>query len=344
MTVQSRTLLLLAGLALHLAAGCITVEKPAPVTQPDKKPPVAQATGTPGSSGFAVMPSRPGEKVPTGPAARAPATDPPPAEPAGTTTSHRTTPKAEPEVPEPPDAALRPVRAEPAPLPVLPGPPVPDPPLLAAVRAYLENRPDQAIEHLKDLSKPNQELVLAVLPALVRGAQIDLARSDPQDVGALVDQLQGAADRLEDRAPLRIDKMLFCKQVRGFGRYDPWPDGQPYRPGQLAELYVEIRHLACEPAPGDGFLTRLVSSLEVRDANGRPVEQTDPADWRRTVTVARTERSVFSRSPLQDFYITYKIPVPAQPGVYTVTVEIRNPGGGNRAVRSKPVEFRVAGP
>ena len=42
--------------------------------------------------------------------------------------------------------------------------------------------------------------------------------------------------------------------------------------------------------------------------------------------------------------MVYRIPVPAQPGVYTVTVEIRSPGGSGRVVRSKPVEFRVAGP
>jgi len=107
---------------------------------------------------------------------------------------------------------------------------------------------------------------------------------------------------------------------------------------------VEIGHLISEPtAKGDEYVTRLVSGLEIRDANGRLVEQTDREDRRRTVLIAREEREVPSKSPLQDFYIVYRIPVPAQPGVYTVTVEIRSPGGG-RVVRSRPVEFRVAGP
>ena len=61
------------------------------------------------------------------------------------------------------------------------------------------------------------------------------------------------------------------------------------------------------------------------------------------MAAARTEREVKSESPRRDFHIIYRIPVPAQPGVYTVTVEIRSPGT-NRVVRSRPVEFRVAGP
>jgi hypothetical protein len=226
-----------------------------------------------------------------------------------------------------------------------PVPPAPaEPPVVAAFRAFAENHPDRGIDAIKGLDKPNQEFVLAVLPALVRGAQLKLSAADPQDVAALVEQLQTAAARLEGRAALRVDKILFCKQVDGFGRYEPWPEGLPYKVSGLAELYVEIGHLVSEPAAnGNGYVTRLVSSLEIRDANGRLVEQTDPEDRRRTVSVARTERAVVSRSPFQDFHIVYRIPVPAQPGVYNVTVEIRSPGGG-RVVRSRPVEFRVAGP
>src|SRR5262249_32848499 len=161
--------------------------------------------------------------------------------------------------------------------------------------------------------------------ALVRGAQLKLSAADPQDVAALVEQLQAAAARLEGRAALRVEKILFCKQVSGFGRYARWPEGQPYRANGLAELYVEIRHLVSESTTtGDEYVTRLVSSLEIRDANGRLVEQTDPEDRRRTVAIARTERAVVSDSPLRDFYMVYRIPVPAQPGVYTVTVEIRS--------------------
>jgi len=349
MTVHRRTLPLLLALLAGPAAGCIAFEKTVPVAPAEPRP-VVKPAAQPGPSGFAALPTGPGEKIPTNPAAKP---DPPTA---AQTTSRRGDPDPYPRAPSPPGAVPA-ARSEPAPLPPLPArppgepdafapfPPAPaEPPVLAALRAFADNHPDRGIDALKGLDKPNQEFVLAVLPVLVRGSQLKFAAADPQDVAALVEQLQTAAARLEARAALRVDKILFCRKVDGFGRYSPWPEGLPYRASGLAELYVEIGHLISEPAAnGDGYVTRLVSSLEIRDANGRLVEQTDPEDRRRTVTVARTEREVRSKSPLQDFHIVYRIPVPAQPGVYTVTVEIRSPTGG-RVVRSRPVEFRVAGP
>jgi hypothetical protein len=351
MTAPRRTLpLLLALLTGPSVAGCIIIEKPVPITPPDAKP-----TELPISGGLAAdLPVGPGEKIPTHPTAKL-AANPDPAPPAQTT-SRRPDPDAYPQAPPSPEAVSV-ARSEPGPLPTLPGrhpgepegfppfPPAAEPPVLAAVRAFAENHPDRGIDALRTLDKPNQEFVLEVLPVLVRGATLKLSSADPQDVAALVDQLQAAAARLESRAALRVDKILFCRHVGGFGRYDPWPEALPYPAGGLAELYVEIGHLVSEPtANGAGFVTRLASCLEIRDANGRLVEQTDPEDRRRTVPVARTERAVQSRSPLQDFHMVYRIPVPSQPGVYTVTVEIRSPGGSNRVVRSRPVEFRVAGP
>lgn len=348
MTVPRRTLPLLVALFAGPPAGCIVVEKPLAVAPPDAKS-AAQPAESPLPGGLAVaLPTAPGEKIPTNPAAKVAAT------PGPTPTAQTTSRRADPDYPQVPTPAeeVRTVRAEPAALPPLPtrhpGDPdaLPaDPPVLAALRAFSENHPDRGIDALKSLEKPNQEFVLEVLPVLVRGAALKLASASPQDVAALVDQLQAAAARLEGRAALRIDKILFCRHVGGFGIYDPWPEGQPYRAGGLAELYVEIGHLVSDPAAsGDGYVTRLVSALEIRDANGRLVEQTDPEDRRRTVPVARTERTVRSRSPLQDFYVVYRIAVPAQPGVYTVTVEVRSPDKGNRVVRSRSVEFRVAGP
>lgn len=336
MTAPRRALVLLVAAAgVGPLPACLSVSAPAvPITPPDWKPPK--------SSGFAELP--PGTKVATNPGTKSPpadAADPgrPPTHVAGRN------PKPDPEAPPPPDG-FHPVKAEPNPLPLIPGPPTPEPPLLAAMRAHAEGRPDRAIECLQSLDKPNQDFVLAVLPALVRGAQMNPDTAAPEDVAVLVEQLQAAAARLEPRAALRVDKVTFCKRVRGFGRYDPWPEAQPYRPNDLAELYVEVRHATSEPAAGpngEAFVTRLASTLEVRDANGRLVEQTDPADWRRRVPVARFERTDHSRSPVRDYFIKYTFPVPTAPGVYTVTVEVKDPAG-NRAVKSKPAEFRVAGP
>jgi hypothetical protein len=235
------------------------------------------------------------------------------------------------------------VTGDPGPFPVpLVGPPVPEPPLLAAMRAYVENRPDDAIRHLEKLDKPNQEFALAVMPVLTRGAAMNLAAPDPQEAAHLADQLGAAAAKLEAKAALRVEKVAFCKRITGFGRYDPWPEAHPYRPGDVARLYVEVRNVGCTPA-ADGYVSRAVVSLEVRDAKGGLVEQVDPADYRQRVPIVRFPHDERSRSPVRDYYQPYQIRIPPQPGVYTVTVEVRDPVGG-RAARSQPAEFRVAGP
>jgi hypothetical protein len=333
--------LLVAGLAVGPAPACLHIS--GSMTPPTKP------------SDFSVL--RPGEVVPINPdakaAARAKPTQPAPTPapdktPPTTTAGARPTPKPEPEpdIPAPPGGVVPVTAAEPATLPKLVGPPVPEAPLLAAVRAYVENRPEEAIRHLQGLDRANQDYVLAMLPLLVRGSQMNLAAGNPNDTAVMVDQLQAVAAGMEGKAALRVDKVAFCRKATGFGRYEPWPEAQPYRPNDLAVLYVELRHITSESGAGpngEGFVSRAVVSLEVRDSGGRLIEQTDPTDWRRRVLVARFEHTDHTRSPLRDYSRTYRISVPTQPGVYTVTVEVKDPAG-NRTARSQPCEFRVAGP
>jgi hypothetical protein len=55
------------------------------------------------------------------------------------------------------------------------------------------------------------------------------------------------------------------------------------------------------------------------------------------------EKRLGSRSPLQDFHMLYIFSVPAAPGVYTVTIELRD-ASGRRTVKTQPAQFCVAGP
>jgi hypothetical protein len=318
---------LFAALALGFAPGCLTVQ--GTVTRTDEKTAAAPAAK---ADGFASL--RPGESIATRPSVE-PKTvvEKPPAPKA-------TTPEPEPVVP--PEQVVAVKSGEPGPFP-LPGmPPLPEPPLLAAMRAYVENRPDDAIRHLEKLDRPNQDFALAVMPVLARGAAMNLAAPDPQEAGHLADQLSGAAAKLESKAALKVEKVVFYKQLKGFGRYDPWPPAQPYRPADIARLYVEVRNLGCHTA-ADGYVTRAVTLLEVRDSKGQLVEQMDPDNYQLRVRVVRIPHEQVSRSPVRDHFQAFQIQIPSQPGVYTVTVEVRDPTG-NRTARSQPAEFRVAGP
>jgi hypothetical protein len=320
-------------LALVAAPGCLHVQST--TTRTSDPPAAAPAAG----DRFASL--RPGETVPTRPAA------PPVVAEKGPSLKATPAPDADPAPPASPDRILAVVKtAEPGPFPIGAAPAVAEPPLLAAMRAYVENRPDDAIRHLEKLDRPNQDFALAVMPALARGAAMNLAAPDPQEAAHLADQLTGAANKLEAKAALRIEKVAFCTKVGGYGRFDLWPDARPYRPNDPALLYVEVRNVTSTPSTGPGgetYLSRAMVSLEVRDSKMNVVEIVDPADWRRRVTAARFVHEERTRSAVRDYYQPYRFLVPSQPGVYTVTVEVKDPIGG-RSARSQPTEFRVTGP
>ena len=318
-----RPLVALVALFVVPLPACLHVGAPvASDAPPDGSPKVAAAT--PPRILFAELPRVPGTVVPTKPANP----DPP------ANTAHKPPKSAD---------AVRPVtNTEPALLPPMAQPPTPvEAPLLGAVRAYTEGRPEKAIEIIRTMNPQNQDLVLALLPVLARAVSADL-NNDPATVGALVDQLHSAAGRLEPRAALRIEKAVFCENMKGFGKFVPRPDNQPYRPNAQAQFYLEVRNLGSEPA-GDEFVTSVQAAVEVRDAHQKLVEQIDPDDWKRRVPVVKFEKRLGSRSPLHDFHVLYLFSVPAAPGVYTVTVELRD-ATGRRTVKTPPAQFCVAGP
>jgi hypothetical protein len=230
------------------------------------------------------------------------------------------------------------------------GPPqpnqLPEPPLLAAIRAQTEGRPEQAIQYLSALDKPNQEFVLTVLPVLERGATLEM-KADPRATAILTDQLRGAAESIESLAALRLPVVTLCSTVNGYGQYDTWPKGQPYISNyhDRAWLYVEVRNLLSQPAVGphgESYLTHARVTVEVRDAHKKLVDQPSIEEPRRLVPVVQYERKVFTRTPVHDFYILYGLPVPSAPGVYTVSMKIEDPHG-RRVVNTEPIEFTVAG-
>jgi hypothetical protein len=221
--------------------------------------------------------------------------------------------------------------------------PSPEPPLLKAVRAYTEGRPDLAIEFLSAYDKPNQDLVLAILPVLDRGAKLDM-KSDPTATAVLADQLRNAAARVESRSALRLDAVALCKTVRGYGRYDPWPKGRSYPPNYQAQLYIEVRNLVSQPAVGpygEPYLTLARETVEIRDAYGKLIDQlTSDGQY---VPVIQSEKKLYTRTPIHEFHILYEFRVPASPGVYTITMNIQDPVG-RRSAKTEQIEFTVAAP
>lgn len=244
-----------------------------------------------------------------------------------------------------------PITAEVSPPPKLPAtvtadkPPPADPVLVAAVRAFLADRPDLAKKQLEALDGPNQELMLQLIPALVRASQTNLAQPNTE-VGDLARQVEAALAALSARAPLAIEKACFCRAPKNFARYQPLPDRYAFRPGEWAEVYVEVRNVpsipASRPAEGEGFLTRLVCTLQCRDAAGAVVPLRDQNN--KLVPTLHDDKRDFTRSPVRDYFLLFRFETPTKPGAYAITFEVQDPAsdrpGSGRAV-SYTMPFRV---
>jgi hypothetical protein len=215
----------------------------------------------------------------------------------------------------------------------------PEDPLVAALRCYLDKRPAEAVEHLKACDKTGQEALLCLLPLAVRLSEGSLDRARPDEMAEMVDGLHGVETSLQRRAALRIENMCFCRQVRGFGDYDPIPAGQAAfeagsggQAGDMIQVYAEVRNFSSEAQ--DPFqVTRLASRAEIQDYDHKKVKAIDFGVY--------TDRR---RSPRQDYFILYSFRVPPDlpPGHYVLWIFVQDAlGPAGRPSAQKSLDFRV---
>jgi len=303
-------------LAAAVALGVPACATPLRAVKPPESPP-AVSVATPSSTEFAVLPSVPGQRVARHPAAESAVVTPPAA------------------------VAVKP--PEPVPVSVAIAPPPPDAPLVAALKAHLDGKPDAAAEFLKALDRPNQELLAQLLPPVVALTRVGLSRAGPVDYGILAAQLETPWKVLSAKATLGITKLTFCESPSGFGQYRLLPEGHAYRRGHVAEVYAEVRNVPSlavqHPQFGEGYLTKLNTALRLRDAAGSVVEFLD-ADSR-MVPVLQSVGRDFSRSPVRDYYRAFRFKVPQKPGRYVLAVEFLDPEAGRTV--SQSLLFEVGG-
>ena len=212
--------------------------------------------------------------------------------------------------------------------------------LIRAMKAFQSNRPDEAVDLLKRLDPSNQEVLLYLMPLMLRLSEGNLNNMTSDELAMLVDRLQTASGMLKSRATLRIDRAVFCRGVRKFADIDPYDLRHEFKAGDMVFLYAELKNFTCEPVQQaalnnvgsnreKGFNIRLGASLELRDARNSLVWRTD------------LSKSDFTQTPPQDYYHTYRFCVPEKlpPGTYTLWLTVIDKPS-NRAIR-KPVEMRV---
>jgi hypothetical protein len=204
-------------------------------------------------------------------------------------------------------------------------------PVVEAVRCYQSQAPAQAAQALQGCDRTSRDLLTCLLPLAVRLGEGDLPRADPQDVAALVEQLEGLLGPLRERAALQIPKLFFCRPVAApakFGKYEVLDENHLFHPADKVALYMELRNFACEPHAGD-YRTHIATAVEVRDEQGRVVLRFSD------------ERADPSLSPRQDFCQVGQFTLPRElpAGAYTLWLKVTDVPTGRAAKRS--LDFRV---
>ncbi|HZU36412.1 MAG TPA: hypothetical protein VFA18_10915 [Gemmataceae bacterium] len=208
-----------------------------------------------------------------------------------------------------------------------PAPAAPTPPLVEAMRYFLDNRPGEAMLCLKGYDKENQELLLLLLPLAARLAEGKLTAGNAQDTMYFYDQLNRMLVDLRPRLNLVIDKVCFCRDIRGFGMYRPMPNDPPTYPrGDRMDIYVEVRNFSSTRQIGEGgrtvYVTRLRTSAEILTR-----------DKRMKVWPAGNERFVFHRDgpdvcqALRHDYFDhcyFTLPQELPPGSYTLSIQVED--------------------
>ncbi len=225
--------------------------------------------------------------------------------------------------------------------PVTAAKPVEDPALVAALRCFLDKRPEEALCKLKDLDKANRDVLLGLLPVAARLAEKSLNQTSPQEVAALIHRLDQALAPLHARAPLTIEKICFCQRIGNFGVYDPWPPEHRFREGDLVQIYVQMRNFTSTPQPslsGPGkHVIHLVGSAEICDEAGKKV-------WPHTIPFNRKGPQTDESWALRhDYFETYTFYVPRRipPGAYVLRVRVEDWGTQPPRTVNGTLDFRI---
>jgi hypothetical protein len=301
----------------HTAAESLADHAPVAVAPPAEAPP------EPAPSPYHPTTSQPRAETPPGDVQVKQATYPPPVPPARPVLSvaelHRVEdPSAEKKEPPAP-AATDPVarRAE-------------DPPLVAALRCFLDKRPAEAVQLLEPYDKANQDLLLCLLPLAARLTEGGLGDASPQELTNLVCHLEGVLPPLRARAELLLERMCFCSWIGGYGRYEPLPEGHAFHIGEPVQVYVELQNVS-SPLRGETYVTQLASSVVIYDGARRERWRHDFGD-RQYCDVSQTLR--------HDYFNNCRFCVPDMPpGQYTLCIQVEDVPTGRVARRS--LDFRV---
>jgi hypothetical protein len=211
-----------------------------------------------------------------------------------------------------------------------------DPPLVAALRCYLNRKPAEAVVCLERYDRVNQDLLLCLLPLVVRLSEGSLQKCDSRELTNLLAELERLRRLIQPSAQLVIDKMCFVDgidAIKGFGVYRQLEEEHEFQPGDVLQVYAELQNFSSAKDERTGLSAiRLKSEIRILDFNGRRVELKNFAD---------EEGPDQSQTPRHDFFISYtwQLPRNMPDGRYTLRLLVTDVPTNRQAERT--LDFRV---
>lgn len=230
---------------------------------------------------------------------------------------------------KPPEQAAPEVPSQAASADVSPASPMQHP-IVLAVHEFLEGRPEKALEHLSGYPSEDQEMLLQLVPVITgvdKSKQHAGVASQKKQVW--LNTLNDFSAKLRSSASLEIEQLMFCEQVKGYGKVRPLATAT-FRPGDIVCVYVQLQNLTDRQTKEGCYATRLTCHLEIRNASCKVV-------WSDTPKSAPDESLV----PRNDHYSQIELPIKSDlpPGFYTLRVRITDVD--TERVADKTLDFRI---
>lgn len=168
---------------------------------------------------------------------------------------------------------------------------------------------------------------------MVRGLvrpMIEICKDANRDPAACASRQLAAVEELRQflrtRADLTIPKLLLCRSVDGFDRFDAIdPPRVPARAPVTCQLYVEIDNFTSQRTPANEYRTSISMRTSLLSKSGREL-------W----STVDDKIDDIARQPRRDFFVAKEVSFPdtLPAGDYIIKVDIEDKLGGKVSTRS----------
>lgn len=194
----------------------------------------------------------------------------------------------------------------------------------------MSGRTEKTIEAIPGLKPKEQEFWQDTLWGISNYFQSDSMADRGTRATQTVERLRKAVYNLRDFADLEIRNLRFCRDIAGYGNYDPVPK-PVFRAGERALIYAEIENFTSQLTKDARYETRIQSSIDIYDETGRRMGKSFNFDA--TTDVCRERR--------RDYFHSYIIDLPLQlpPGNYVLKLTVKDELGDK--IASDRIGFEI---